>query len=580
MATVKRREPGQVQKRAVPFVPQQGGNTPSDVGTSAIQTGQELMAVGNENFKVSLAQIQDHQERKDKAHAKDAYVLFGDSVRSMQVELESLEKRDAEGSTVQAQKKVDEMLEKMSGQLQNDRQRELFESLAFTRRSSFLDKQSGYERDQIKRWESESSNAMADEAIQYATENYSQPGAVDDAVNKVEIAVVTAMGGSSAEAVERVVAIKTSKLHEAVINNMAVSSASQAKKYYAKHKEDIDGTMQTNIESMLKSVGVKQTSQTKADEITRSGKSYEDQLEIARKIKDPEVRDATVSRIKIRDQELKTFEAETRQRNKDQTTSDIIAFYREGGSLEAAIDLATAQVVNGADQAALISMTRALYSGPSKTTNSKKRLEAMSRIDDPKSSIDQIKSKDQLYTDYAPYLSDTDYKALEKYWEEGGATGGLKNSRVLTTYKSMVKYDPKKSKDRDKFSIVWDYVDSNLPKDKKPTDSEIRTLISRAVMEGERKGGGYGYGADTNYADAVQKGHGSTWLPDMDDRQRSKAKKWLEKEGDAVNDFNLRFYWRVVEMGISSTPELNELYRQNNPKPVSRISRHKIEDNE
>lgn len=195
MPTVRRYEPGQVQRAAAPTNIQQVQGVSSGAGAAVAEAGQQAFSIGSQ----MLQQQQELQERQDQAAAKDAFVRFGDSVRNTETEMKQRQKGDAIGLTKESYTYIDEQIQSMEGVLGNDRQRELFRSLANTRRNSYLNSMSNYESSQLSEWEAESSNAMADEAIQYATENYTQPGVVDDAKLKIKIAVNSAMEGSSAQ---------------------------------------------------------------------------------------------------------------------------------------------------------------------------------------------------------------------------------------------------------------------------------------------------------------------------------------------------------------------------------------------
>jgi len=530
--------PGQVQPEPGPFIP---ATQSPNIGGVMSRAGERISAIGDRSSQFVIKRQQELQERKDKAAAKDAFVAFGDQVRGIKTDLQSRKKRDAVGTTAEAQRLTDEALENIAGGLENDKQRELFNSLAFTRRGSFLDGQALYEKAELEAWETESSNAMALEAIEYAAENYDQPNVIDDAKTKIDIAVTTGMKGSSAEAVKVAKEIKISAMHKAVIYRMAVNSATEAKEYYDKYKEEIDGTVRAGIEEMLKKVGVKQKSQAIADEIVASGASFEDQLDAARKLTaDPEVRDAVVERIKIRHDESKKIEKEDRQEVLDNTTAQILDLYKSGGSYEQAIDIALS-VDNGSDQFALKGVAKALYLREDTLTSPDKFVEAMARIDNKAHKKGPIKSIEQLFREYKPYLSNSDFDQLMNYWQSGGSVGELKDSRVKTIYKNLTGRDPDESKTNARaYKSVWDHVISNLSEGKKPTDEEIKKLVVQATIDGERQFGGIGYGEDMGYLEAKRKGYDKTWLPDVTAEEKESITKELKEANNPVSDFTIR----------------------------------------
>lgn len=559
---VVKRFTGQVKAAPAPFIPQKSNMPVSKSSGASSEFGRTIAAVGDKAAGLYIKQQKDMDERADKAAAKDAYVLFGDTLRKYETDYRNREKNNARGSTSEAQKDIDETMFKMSGALENDRQRELFKTLANSRRGSFLDTQADYESRQLKAWDLESSNAMADEAVQYAAENPYDKKIISDMEKQIDVAVDTAMPGSSGESVKNRREAQITKLHEAVINAMAVNDAAGAKKYYEENKKSIDGTSYYGIESKLKTVGVKQASQIKADEIVASGKSYEDQLEVARNIKDPEIRDATVSRLKVRKQETTAIEKEQRQKSLDATTGEILDLHKAGGSYEAARDLALG-VANGGDRERLRQTVDRLFLKADGVTRTDKYDELMERIDNKAHKKGPINSVPQMVREYSHYLSNKDFTFAQNYWKSGGNIGGVTDARAKSIYKTLTgEGTAKKEFNIDKYNSIWNHVVENLPEGRKITDVELKELINQGLIAGERQGGGWGYGEDISYADAKQKGHGATWLPTVESNEEDRIDK-LIKEDNAesgknipINKFTRRLYKRTYFLEIPASEEL------------------------
>jgi hypothetical protein len=182
--------------------------------------------------------------------------------------------------------------------------------LAATRRGSFLDGQATHEASQLQKWEAESSDAIADESIQYAVENYStDPTAIQSAKDNIDIAVATALPGMDENTKQTLKEKKITDLHLAVINDMMVKDAAAAKKYYQDNKKEIDGTQRAAVESKLKELGVKQASQENALKIYAPGKTLTQmQAEVDKLPSDQ--RDQTLNYIKERYSMFKLDRAE------------------------------------------------------------------------------------------------------------------------------------------------------------------------------------------------------------------------------------------------------------------------------
>ena len=92
-----------------------------------------------------------------------------------------------------------------------------------------------------------------------------------------------------------------SNIHETVIRT-AIDDGNHmyAKDWYKKNQKHVLGNRQAGIEKLLRASGVRADSQEAADEFVTKYETEGEALAAARKIKDPEVRDATVTRLKAR----------------------------------------------------------------------------------------------------------------------------------------------------------------------------------------------------------------------------------------------------------------------------------------
>lgn len=500
------------------------------------QAGQQISGLSAEMKK--SADIM--QDRKNKSMASETFVQFGDQIRAKQLEYLDTSKGDAMGVTVDAEKSIDELIESASASLENDEQKMMFTSLVNPRRRSYLDSIASHEAGELNRWEAESLKAIAEDSMQYAIENHSVPGAVEDSIRNIDTAVTTAMEGSSSVSIEREKKRQLTTMHSEVIGKIAVNDTGNAREYYNKYKNQIDGTAQKSIESLLKNAGTKQKAQEETDRITINVEGNADQLEAARKIDNPDVREYTVQLVKIRQQEEKRFEAESRQAFIDDAASRIM----DAPSLEAAFYISdTAQY--GTDQKKLRDLARSEFMRAEKDikTNPAKMLEARQRIDNG-----EIGSPTQLLLEYKPYASNTDWKTLDSYYREGGIVGEIKDSTVRSIYKNVT--GGKDPNDHDEeYQRVWDFVARNLPRDKFPTDEVVRGLITQSFTEGENEDNIGWFDENMTYMEAQERGLGKTWMPTVKGEERKRIKRVLESQGKKADDFWIKFYKKHVIMG-------------------------------
>lgn len=354
-----------------------------------------------------------------------------------------------------------------------------------------------------------------------------------------ETAIRANSQGLSADALARRLDEFRTKLHAGVIERMAQDDAAAARAYYETHQDQIDGSTQTQIEKVLEHQGVKQESQAKADRIVAEAQSYSEQLEAARSLEDPDIRDATVQRIKARHTEQEQIEREARQDNYDNTINQII----NAPDLEAALEIAN-DLTNGTDRLQARKVAKAIKGAQAIETDPQKYAEARQAIDQ-----DKIRSEQELIGKYWPHLGQQARSKIVDYWRQGGAVGNISDSTVRTIYQSMTGEMAKENPE--KYQQVWDIVTRNIDPNKQATDAELRNLVALALTEGERKGGfATGYGEDMPYYRARQEGYADSWLPNVDEQEERQISQVLKSLGKKVSSKNVRLYKKHILMGI------------------------------
>lgn len=126
-------------------------------------------------------------------------------------------------------------------------------------------------------------------------------------------------------------------------------------------------------------------------------------------------------------------------------------------------------------------------------------------------------------------------KAAHQYAEQGGAAGKLTQTHLNQAYKILF---PKK-KPATMPADLFDLVASELEPGKPVTDAQVRKIIARLYTDGS------GWFSES-YADALRKGKGTQWAPDIDvpESERRRIEMILRDNGiTATNDRIKRYYW-------------------------------------
>lgn len=132
--------------------------------------------------------------------------------------------------------------------------------------------------------------------------------------------------GLSAEKKQEIMLDASSKMHEGVIKRALTNGQDLVAKDYlelAKEREELDADTTIRLEKMVQEDNTKGESQRQTDMIYSSGASLGDMLAEARSIKDPDVRDQTVQRIKRRHDETRMIEKEQLKENSFMLAQEI-----------------------------------------------------------------------------------------------------------------------------------------------------------------------------------------------------------------------------------------------------------------
>ena len=142
-------------------------------------------------------------------------------------------------------------------------------------------------------------------------------------------------------------------------------------------------------------------------------------------------------------------------------------------------------------------------------------------------------------------LTDKQVQEARTYQQEGGNKAGVTLTRVERVYKALTgggKMPPQT------FALVL----QNMEPGKAASDESIsRTISNLYVQSGESMGSGWFWDRDETYADALSKGRGETWLPDVTEKERQEIRAILRQAGiEKITEERIREYKKYEIMGI------------------------------
>lgn len=142
-------------------------------------------------------------------------------------------------------------------------------------------------------------------------------------------------------------------------------------------------------------------------------------------------------------------------------------------------------------------------------------------------------------------LTDKQVQEARTYQQEGGNKAGVTLTRVERVYKALTgggKMPPQT------FALVL----QNMEPGKAASDESIsRTISNLYVQSGESMGSGWFWDRDETYADALSKGRGKTWLPDVTEKERQEIRAILRQAGiEKITEERIREYKKYEIMGI------------------------------
>lgn len=134
-----------------------------------------------------------------------------------------------------------------------------------------------------------------------AMESFANPKRIKQAIDdqKAEVEKFAKRNGLDEETKKLKLSETLNKTHALVISKLAESGNDiAAKHYFEANKDEITGEGEIQISKMLKEMSTRGESQRLSDSIVKGAKSMTEAVEKTRDIENPEIRDATLSRVK------------------------------------------------------------------------------------------------------------------------------------------------------------------------------------------------------------------------------------------------------------------------------------------
>ena len=305
--------------------------TPQALGTESRQTQMLGQAVSRAGQDLGELAFQRQQER-NLAKVAAAEVQLSEQALQFEQEARSHKGWQADGLTDTAKDFWRKAESEQMQALENDAQRRAFAEMAAKRRMTGLSRIASHQQGELDRATLETLEASISNDINEAAANYSDPDAVAGSITSIErkTRAMAAARGWGAEQTQAYLAGQMTTAHKAVIDNLIEADPAAAQAYYEANRDSISGGDQGVIERNIETATRLGRAQSETDRIFATGGSMSEQLEAAREIDDPEVRNLTRSMIRQRHADRRAALREAQDRAWDEAAK-IIA---DGGSQE------------------------------------------------------------------------------------------------------------------------------------------------------------------------------------------------------------------------------------------------------
>lgn len=549
MATIPKWD-GQVQERALPGA-RVNVNTPANAfGVDASALGKGFSAAG----AAMEAPITKAIHTENKRIAREAYRGAAAEVRDLRKAMKDRRGHNAHGMSEDADKQLQEIQKKYRGQLKNPAQTDLFGARWASLYDATLTGLGSYEQAQLYKADEETSAAIVTGAVDDAVANYTSAKAIRNSWADITLEVeeqAERNGWDAARTKEEKDKI-LSTMHTKIIDRWALDNPGQAKAYYEKYKDQIDGRLHGDVEAKLKSKIEDNFAQGAADQIVAAfpkSTGFKEAVDYARKHYSGSKEKKLVAELKTRYSDIVTAEKLNREQQMDDTINDIL----NAGSLKEALAAADS-LKEGTERLKATKVAHQMFKQGTPKKNSGNILAA----DNIRKMVDegdeQANSPAKVIALAAEGgLTPQQQQGVLEYMQKGGKAGALKRSQLDSVVKDV-------TGDKDglkKYPELWDMVIERLPDGVTPTDDSLRKITVQLMTSGEVPG--TVFDPDRSYYEALNKGQGESWLPDVTSDEKKQITPILKKAGRRVDLKTIRMYKKHIILGIpkpkKQTPE-------------------------
>lgn len=290
-------------------------------------------ALGNVGDVVSKIQIEE-KRKADSAAVIDADTKVSAWGDNALLEAQNIKGKNAIGLGTKILPEFDKQATEQEKGIISNRAKQIFKQQTAQRRAQFSNQVGQYERRQTEQYYTDTYNSAIDQSITSAGLAAGNDKAVETELGHQEAVIRdrAASQGVDKATADLTVAEARGKTHMAVMDRLIANgdpeSIAKAHDYLGKVQTQLPAEIVRRYQSAGRDLMVKGASQQATQDIlVKHGDNWKAALDDAKKIKDPEVQDATVSRIK---QEW-TVSDKLKSDYQDQSAESGLAFITGGG---------------------------------------------------------------------------------------------------------------------------------------------------------------------------------------------------------------------------------------------------------
>ena len=345
------------------------------------------------------------------SRVRESYNDFRELARQKFQEFKSRQGRDAIGSGDEYREWYDKESGLIEADLDNAVQQQSYNGMARERRTRDLDGLSVHEANELQRYrvgvhQSEIAHAHADVML-----HFNDDARMKDVEQGITDSYERTYAGLDTDAsrMKDIASLRSSQ-----IQLVAEDNPDRAEELLKKYKSSL-GQAYKSVKAVVAKAGTKKRSQRQADLIMSKHDDPKKQLKSARAIGNSEVRDATVTRIKTRQEETKKAVDAQRKVDADNLTGEAMDVYLAGGNKEQFLDLID-ETEDGKIKKDLVTLSNTLYGKPGdiRQTDYEKVHEATDEIDVAIANGEKLTDQ-YLLRKYKAHMKDGDYEQLLKY---------------------------------------------------------------------------------------------------------------------------------------------------------------------